>query len=172
MRHFVRFVDRLSDACAVAAAIMFVAATLIVVWMVAYRAMGNSTYWEIEAAVYLIVGAVLIGSPFCLKTHGHIGVDLVSQLLPARGRQVLTRILAVLGLAVCTYLAWEGLQLTVEAWHSDERSGSLWNPPRWPFFATMPAGLGLTALQYVAEIFRSDPGAKAAPAAPASGQGA
>ncbi len=117
MRQFVRLVDRLSDACAVAASAMLVAAMLIVVWMVAYRSLGNSTYWEIEFATYLIVGAVLVGSPFCLKTRGHIGVDLVSEWLPPRGRRVLFRVLALLGLAVCVYLAWEGLQLTLEAWH-------------------------------------------------------
>lgn len=170
MRQFVRAVDRVSDACAVEASLMMVAATLIVVWMVGYRAMGNSTYWEIEAATYLIVGAVLVGSPYCLKTRGHIGVDLVSELLPARGRLVLARALAFLGLAVCLYLAWEGLQLTVEAWHKGERSGSMWNPPRWPFFALMPIGLGLTALQYVAEMFRTVPGRESG--ASASGQGA
>lgn len=170
MRQFVRFVDRLSDACAVAAAAMLVAATLIVCYMVVYRWLGNSTWWEIELATYLIVGAVLVGSPYCLKTRGHIGVDLVSEWLPPRGKRALSRILAVLGFAVCAYLAWEGLQLTLEAWHKNEHSGSMWNPPRWPFFALMPIGLGLTALQYVADFLRSDDAP--AKAATVSGQGA
>ncbi len=170
MRKFVRFVDRLSDACAVAASAMLVAATLIVCYMVVYRSLGNSTWWEIELATYLIVGAVLVGSPFCLKTRGHIGVDLFSHLLSPRGRRILARILALLGLAVCLYLAWEGLQLTLEALHKNERSGSLWNPPRWPFFALMPFGLGLTALQYVAELLRAEPDSEAQ--ATVSGQGA
>jgi TRAP-type C4-dicarboxylate transport system permease small subunit len=170
---FVRFVDRLSDICAVAASFMLAASTLIVVWMVGYRAMGNSTWWEIEAATYLIVAAVLVGSPYCLKTRGHIGVDLVSEWLPPAARRVLRRFLAILGLAVCTYLAWKGLELTMEAWHSNERSGSTWNPVRWPFFAMMPLGLGLTALQYVAELLRQDPDeGAAAEAPPVSGQGA
>lgn len=157
MRQFVRFVDRVSDLCGIIAAAMLVGAMLIVVWMVVYRALGNSTYWEIEAATYLIVGTVLVGSPYCLKTRGHIGVDLASEWLPARGKRALARILAVAGLAVCLYLAWEGLQLTLEAWHKGEGSGSLWNPPRWPLFAAMPVGLGLTALQYLAEMVRADP---------------
>ncbi|HEX4943717.1 MAG TPA: TRAP transporter small permease subunit [Usitatibacteraceae bacterium] len=171
MRNFVRFVDRLSDACAVAAAFMLVAAMLIVCWMVVYRALGNSTYWEIELATYLIVATVLVGSPYCLKTRGHIGVDLVSEWLSPRGRRILARILAALGLAVCLYLTWKGLELTVEAWQKGEHSGSTWNPLRWPFFAMMPLGLGLTALQYVADFLRSDPDAADAPA-PISGQGA
>lgn len=171
MRNFVRFVDRLSDFCAVAAAVMLVASTLIVCWMVAYRAMGNSTYWEIELATYLIVGAVLIGSPFCLKTRGHIGVDLISEWLAPGARRILARVLAVLGFGVCVYLAWEGWGLTLEAWRSNETSGSAWNPERWPFFALMPIGLGLTALQYVADFLRPDESADAQQKA-VSGQGA
>lgn len=166
---FVRVVDRISVGCAILAALMLAAAMLIVVWMIAWRATGHSTYWEIELATYLIVGTVLIGSPYCLMTHGHIGVDLVSHLLPPGPRLVLARVLALLGLAVCLYLAWIGLDLTLEAFHKHEMSGTSWNPPRWPFFALMPIGLGLTALQYVAEMLREEPvaGPKAI-----SGQGA
>ena len=172
MRQLVRWIDRISDAFAVFAATCLVAAMLVVVWMVIYRATGHSTYWEIELATYLIVATVLLGSPYCLRTKGHIGVDLISELLPARGRLLLSRLIAILGLAVCLYLAWKGFELTAEAWHKNEGSGSMWNPPRWPFFALMPVGLGLTALQYVAELLRDLPDRAADPRAPVSGQGA
>lgn len=160
-RAFVRAVDRLSIGCAVFAAACLAAAMLIVVWMVVWRATGHSTYWEIELATYLIVASVLIGSPYCLMTRGHIGVDLLAHFLAPRRRVVLERILAVFGLAVCLYLAWKGLDLTLEAFHKNETSGSAWDAPRWPLFVTMPVGLGLTALQYVAEMLR--PGLPPAP---------
>ena len=166
---FVRAVDGLSTALAVVAAVCLAAAMLIVCYMVVWRATGHSTYWEIELATYLIVGCVLVGSPYCLKTKGHIGVDLLAHVLPARHRVVLERVLAVLGTAVCIYLAWEGLELTLHAMRSGETSGSSWDPPRWPFFALMPLGLGLTALQYVAEMLREKP---ATESAAVSGQGA
>ena len=160
---FVRAVDALSTGCAVAAAACLAAAMLIVVWMIGYRAAGNSTYWEIELATYLIVATVLVGSPYCLRTRGHIGVDLLAHYLSAGSRRLLERALAVLGIAVCLYLAWMGLELTVHAFHANETSGSAWDPPRWPFFALMPVGLGLTALQYVAEMVRDAPAPEAAP---------
>jgi TRAP-type C4-dicarboxylate transport system permease small subunit len=166
---FVRAVDAGSTALAVAAAACLAAAMLIVVYMVAWRATGHSTYWEIELATYLIVASVLIGSPNSLRTRGHIGVDLVSHLLSPAKRRVLERVLAVLGIAVCLYLAWKGLELTLHAYRTGETSGSSWDPPRWPFFALMPFGLGLTAVQYLAEMLREEP----APAdLPVSGQGA
>jgi TRAP-type C4-dicarboxylate transport system permease small subunit len=166
---FVRAVDALSTVLAVVAAACLAAAMLIVVYMVIWRATGHSTYWEIELATYLIVACVLIGSPYCLKTKGHIGVDLLAYVLNAPQRLVLERVLAVLGFMVCLYLAWEGLDLTVHAYRSGETSGSSWDPPRWPFFALMPLGLGLTALQYVAELLRDKP---VAPPTAISGQGA
>lgn len=166
---FVRAVDAVSTACAVIAALCLAAAMLIVCYMVIWRATGHSTYWEIELATYLIVASVLIGSPYCLRTKGHIGVELLAHVLSPAGRLVLDRVLAALGLLVCLYLAWEGLDLTIHAFRSNETSGSSWDPPRWPFFALMPIGLGLTAVQYVAEMLRED---EVAPPAPISGQGA
>jgi len=166
---FVRAVDALSTALAVAAAACLAAAMLIVCYMVVWRATGHSTYWEIELATYLIVACVLVGSPYCLKTKGHIGVDLLAHVLSDRNRVRLERVLAALGLAVCLYLAWEGLGLTLHALRSGETSGSSWDPPRWPFFALMPLGLGLTALQYVAEMLRGKPVAETGAV---SGQGA
>lgn len=154
---FVRAVDALSTTLAVAAAVCLAAAMLIVVYMVVWRATGHSTYWEIELATYLIVATVLIGSPYCLKTGGHIGVDLLAHWLSERNKAILERVLAVLGILTCLYLAWKGLDLTFEAFHKNETSGSAWDPPRWPFFALMPVGLGLTALQYVAEMLRDHP---------------
>ena len=166
---FVRAVDAFSTALAVVAAACLAAAMLIVVYMVIWRATGHSTYWEIELATYLIVACVLIGSPYCLKTRGHIGVDLVSHLLSPPRALLLERVLAVLGFAVCVYLAWKGLELTLHAFQKNETSGSSWDPPRWPFFALMPFGLGLTAVQYLAEMLRDKPVAEAVPI---SGQGA
>jgi TRAP-type C4-dicarboxylate transport system permease small subunit len=170
MKKFVRTVDRISDACAVIAAVMLAVATLVITWMVLYRALGNSTYWETELAIYLIISAVMVGSPYCLKTRGHIGVDLISEFLSRKHRAVLAKVIALVGLAVCLYLAWKGLGLTVEAFEKNERSGSMWNPPRWPLFLMMPVGLGLTALQYVAEWFR--PAGEIVRPGPISGQGA
>lgn len=166
---FVRAVDALSTGLAVVAAACLAAAMLIVVYMVIWRATGHSTYWEIELATYLIVACVLIGSPYCLKTRGHIGVDLVSHLLSPRNALVLERVLAVIGFAVCLYLAWEGFELTLHAFQKNETSGSSWDPPRWPFFALMPFGLGLTAVQYLAEMVRAKATAEILPI---SGQGA
>jgi TRAP-type C4-dicarboxylate transport system permease small subunit len=152
---FVRTMDRVSLACAVAAALLLVASVGVITWMVIYRAMGNSTYWEIELSVYMMVAALFLGSPYCLATGGHIGVDLLSHYLPPRARRRLALVVAVVGLAVCVFLLVLGAELTLESLARGERTESTWRPYKWPLFLTMPLGMALTALQYVAEMLRA-----------------
>jgi TRAP-type C4-dicarboxylate transport system permease small subunit len=151
---FVRAVFRLSTACAAVAALMLLAAALVITWSIVYRAMGNSTYWEIEFSVYMMVGSLFLASPYCLATQGHVGVDLLSHYLPRSMARPLAIAVGLVGLAVCVYLAWAGLELTLHAFERGERTESAWAPPKWPLFLAMPLGLGLTALQYVADLLR------------------
>ncbi len=65
---FVRAVYRLSTACAVVAALMLLIAALVITWSIVYRAMGASTYWEIEFSVFMMVGSLFLASPYCLAT--------------------------------------------------------------------------------------------------------
>jgi len=154
VRGFVRLMDAIAVAAAIIASALLFLASLIVTWMVIYRALGHSTYWELESAVYLMVAAVFLGSPYCLKTRGHVGADLLGYFAPDALRRPVHFAIAVIGLLVCAYLAWIGGELTWRSLAEGERTGSLWNPPKWPLYITMPIGLGLTALQYVAELFR------------------
>ncbi|OGA17642.1 MAG: hypothetical protein A3I63_03825 [Betaproteobacteria bacterium RIFCSPLOWO2_02_FULL_66_14] len=160
MIRFVRAVDRLSDACAALASVMLLLAALVICWNVIYRAMGASTYWEIEFSVYMMVAALFLGSPYCLRTNGHVAVDLLAHWMPQRFSRTLGVCVLVVGLAVCIYLAILGGVLTVESFERGERTESTWAPYKWPLFLAMPVGLGLTALQYVAELARPRPDAE------------
>ena len=151
---FVRAVFRLSTACAVVAALMLLAAALVITWSIVYRAMGASTYWEIEFSVYMMVASLFLASPYCLATQGHVGVDLLSHFLPRRLARPVAIVVGLVGLAVCVYLAYAGADMTLHAFARGERTESAWAPPKWPLFLAMPVGLGLTALQYVADLLR------------------
>jgi TRAP-type C4-dicarboxylate transport system permease small subunit len=155
MSAFVRIMDRLSIACAMMAAVMLALAALVITWSVIYRAMGESTYWEIEFSVYMMVASLFLASPYTLHTHGHVAVDLLSHLLPRRMARGLGVAVLVVGLLVCIYLAIAGGILTVESFAKGEHTESTWAPAKWPLFLSMPVGLALTALQYVAELARA-----------------
>lgn len=146
--------DRVSVFCAVIAAILLAVAAIVVTWSVIYRAMGASTYWEIEFSVFAMVGSMFLASPYCLATRGHIGVELLGHYLEPPAARTLGLITAAVGLGVCIYLAWRGGILAYEAYESGERTGSAWAAFKWPLYLSMPVGLGLTALQYIAELLR------------------
>ena len=129
-------------------------AAIVITWSVIYRAMGASTYWEIEFAVYMMVAAIFLASPYCLATRGHVGVDLLSHYLPQRAARTVGIAVGIVGLAMCIYLAYVGAELTIEAFERGDRTESTWAPLKWPLFLTMPVGLGLTALQYIADLLR------------------
>jgi TRAP-type C4-dicarboxylate transport system permease small subunit len=159
MQNFIRAIDRLADILAIIAGAMVLLAVLIVTYMVVVRMGGASNYWEIEASIYLSIGAIFLASPYCLRTGGHVGVDMLPALMGPRLRKHWRLTLKLIGLAVCLYLAWVGAHLTQEAYVSGERGHSLWKPPIWPLNLAMPVGMVLTAVQYVAEIFRTGPSA-------------
>lgn len=156
MSAFVRAMDRLSTACAAVAAIMLALAALVITWSVIYRAMGASTYWEIEFSVYMMVASLFLASPYTLRTKGHVSVDLLSHFLPPGIARRVGVVIAVVGLLVCVYLAIVGGMLTVESYLKGEHTESTWGPAKWPLFLAMPVGLALTALQYIAEFVRAD----------------
>ena len=158
MKAFVRAIDRVADACAVAASVMLALAALVICWNVLYRSLGASTYWEIEFSVYMMVAALFLGSPYCLRTNGHVAVDLLGHWMPPRFSRSLAVAVLVIGLLVCIYLAVLGGLMTFESFEKGERTESTWAPYKWPLFLAMPVGLALTALQYVAELARPAPG--------------
>ena len=154
MKTYIDAVTRLSTALAVLAAAMLVIGMMTVVYMIVSRAFGNPSYWEIEFSIYLIVASVFLGSPYCLATHGHVSVDLLTAFLPPRASRVAGFLAAVIGLAACAYLAWIGWELTWDSLVSGERSESLWRPLKWPLYACMPVGFGVTVLQYLAQLMQ------------------
>lgn len=133
---------------------MLALAAVVICWNVIYRATGASTYWEIEFSVYMMVASMFLASPYCLMTNGHVAVDLLSHYMPAGASRGLAIAVMLIGLAVCVYLAIMGGILTYEAFARGDHTESTWAPLKWPLFLTMPVGLALTALQYLAELLR------------------
>ena len=155
MAAFVRWVDRLSIACAAVAAILLALAAIVITWSVIYRA-----HWSVDLlgdrVLRLHDGRVVVPRvALPLATNGHVGVDLAVALpcaasrTPARdgGGADRTR----------------GVPLSGDLPAAITRSNRFprANAPRvhgrrykWPLFLTLPLGLGLTALQYIADLVR------------------
>lgn len=152
MHQFSVWTARISVAMAAIAAMLLLAATLIITIMVSKRGIGLQNSWELELSIELMIGAIFLASPYTLATGGHVKMDLLDVILPAGVKHHVAFVGRVIGCLVCLYLGWEGLLMTQHAFVTGERALGIWQPLAWPKYATIPAGMFMTALQYVCDM--------------------
>lgn len=153
MDAFIRGVTFLSRVTGVFAALLIAAAVLVICDMVIERYIFNlTTIWQIDAVTYCIVGATFIGSPYVLMTRGHVNVDILPLHLKGRGRFVLALITMLIALAFCVVIFILCAAYWYEAYSAMWRSNTVWRARLWIPYLSMPVGLGLVILQYIAEL--------------------
>ncbi len=150
---YVRAVHTLSRLCGVAAAAMILASVVLVCQLVFVRYVLNaSTVWQTETVIFLMVGATLVGMPYVQLIRGHINVDLLPIYLSPKARKVLFVCCIIVQAIACLAIAYYSFELFLESVHGGWRSASVWGPPLWIPYVTMPLGFGLLVLQYVADL--------------------
>ena len=153
MDTFIRGVRELSRVAGVAAALMIGLAVLVICDMVVERYIfGRTTIWQIDVVTYAIVGATFIGSAYVLMYRGHVNVDILPLWLPPRGRYWLAVFTTILSMAFCITLLVVTSRYWYEAYTENWRSNTVWRARLWIPYLSMPAGVGLLVLQYVAEL--------------------
>jgi len=114
--------------------------------------LNGSTVWQTEAVVFLIVAATLIGLPFVQQLQGHVNVNLIPLMLPAVGRYLLaifTYTISIITIVVMLWFSYEFWHLAfTRGWTSD----SVWAPPLWIVYSSLPIGFGLLILQLLADL--------------------
>ena len=84
-----------------------------------------------------------------------VAVDVVGLLpiyLGPRWRFALAMLAAVISLTFCLILVWYGFWFWHKSWVEDWHAQTVWRPPLWIQYFAVPLGMGLMALQYVADI--------------------
>jgi len=150
---FSRLVATISHACGIAAAAMVGAAIIVVCQMVVMRYfLRESTIWQTEFVIFSLVAATFIGSPYVLLVKGHVNVDLLPHYLGMTGKWLLALLASALGFIFCAILAWTGFELFHEALTAGWTTDTVWALPLWIPYLSMPVGIGLLTLQYLADI--------------------
>ena len=153
MDTFILLVRRVSQACGIAAAGLLAAATVVVCQMVVMRYFhGASTVWQTEFVIYAIVASTFIGAPYVLLHKGHVNVDLVPLYVKHRTRLVLALIGSLASLVFCLVVAWFSAEYLHEAWAGGWRTETVWALPLWIPLLSLPIGMSLLSLQYIADI--------------------
>lgn len=154
MARFATIVAFLSRVSGVLAAAMIVLAVLIVCEMVFARyVLGHSTIWQTPFSTFLLVGATFLGSPYVLLTKGHVNVDVLPLYLPQRARYLFAIISALIAIAFCLVVLWKGTQFWWEVYERRWMSNHIWRVPLWVPYLSLPLGMLIFVLQYVADIW-------------------
>ena len=151
---WVSVIHGLSRLLGVVAAFMILVSIIVVCQMVFVRTvLGESSIWQTEFVMYLLVAATFIGAPYILLTRGHVAVDVVPLMVGPRARRGLHFVGSLIALAFCGLFLWAAVPWWYEAYTSGETTPSIWRARLWIPALAIPVGLGLLCLQYLAEIW-------------------
>jgi TRAP-type C4-dicarboxylate transport system permease small subunit len=149
-----RWIDGISEAAGYASGALIVLSTLVICYGVVLRAFGESTIWQTELTIYLLMFVTFVGGAYGLKHGEHVNVDVLANRMPERGRLVLNLVVSLLCLIFVVVMAWKAYESWTVATQLDWSSGTAWNPSLKYPYAILPLGMALIALQYVAIMVR------------------
>jgi TRAP-type C4-dicarboxylate transport system permease small subunit len=144
---------RLNRWIVVLASVALIAASAILTFSVVVRYLLQwPTYWQDEAAVFLLVGATFLSTAWIQESRGHVAIEAISGLLPEQVNRWRRPLVDLLSLLFCGFFAWKSWTLLEEAWVEGQLSPSIWAPPMWIPYSTMAVGMTLLALQIALQL--------------------
>ena len=130
-----------------------VAASLVLSYSVIVRyALHAPTYWQDEAAVFLLVGATFLTAAFVQERRGHVGIEAFAELLSPAANRIRLTLVDIASFAFFAFFAWKSWTLFHEAWVDGQVTSSTWAPPLWIPYSLMAAGMTLLSLQIALQI--------------------
>lgn len=150
---FSRGVTAFNIAMGYLSAVAIVVTALVLVYEVIVRyAFAWPTVWEIEFCIIALIVATFMGAAYTLQTEGHIRIEVLDTLLPARLNRWRLFVADVASLLFCALVAWNAWLLFVEAWNFGWVTNSMWAPKLWIPYGFMALGMSTLVLQYVIYI--------------------
>lgn len=135
------------------ASLALIAASVILSYSVAARYFWKiPTYWQDEAAVFLLVGATFMTAGFVQQQRGHVAIGALVSVLPSGLNRVRALVVDVASLAFCGFFAWKSFGLLHEAWTDGQVSSSTWAPPLWIPYSLMTLGMSLLCAQLAVQV--------------------
>lgn len=151
---WVAAVQALSRAFGVAAAGLILLSIGVICQMVFVRAvLGQSSIWQTEFVTFALVAATFLGAPYILLTRGHVAVDVVPLMLRTHRRRQLHLVGSLVALAFCALFLYASVPWWWDAFEGGHTTPSIWRARLWIPYLSVPVGLALLCLQFLAEIW-------------------
>ena len=115
--------------------------------------LNQNTIWQTDFVTWSLVAATFVGSPYVLLTRGHVNVDVLPLYVGSRVRWWLALGSILMSLAFCLVLLWLAGRFWLESWEQRWVSDTMWRARLWIPYSSMPIGLGILTLQFVADLY-------------------
>jgi TRAP-type C4-dicarboxylate transport system permease small subunit len=154
MRALGKLYDGLIVGMAVLAGTGLVWLMVSVIASVAMRNAGVQPWaWLFTSAEYSILYLTMLGAPWLVRERGHVHIELVTAALPEGLRQIVSRAVALLCVAVCAVLAWKGAELCLTNLARNDYDVRAYFFPRWMLTVSFPIAFGFMALEFARFVF-------------------
>ncbi|MCF0253260.1 MAG: TRAP transporter small permease, partial [Duodenibacillus sp.] len=150
------WLDRVCDAAAVLAGLLFFIPAVSVAYEVVSRGLFDApTEWVVEVSTYLVLVAGFLGLAATYRAGSHISVDILTSRLMPRTRAAVHILTTAIGLFFCAVLFRESLGMALMSYELDMTSPSTLHVPMWIPQSALPAGAGLLLLQFLRALVDS-----------------
>jgi TRAP-type C4-dicarboxylate transport system permease small subunit len=154
MPTWVAAIHAVSRALGVFSAGLILLSVGVVCQMVFVRAvLGESSIWQTEFVTFSLIASTFLGAPYILLTRGHVNVDLLPLMVGIPSRRVLHFLGSVVALAFCAIFLAAALPWWYETWESGQTTSTIWRARVWIPYLSVPVGLAMLCLQYIAEVY-------------------
>ena len=151
---WVAAVHAASRVTGVFAAGLILLSVFVVCQMVFVRAvLHESSIWQTEFVIFAVVASTFLGAPYILLTRGHVNVDVLPLMLETPGRRRLHLIGSLIALAFCMFFLYAALPWWWETVETGQTTPSMWRARLWIPYLSVPVGLVLLCLQFIADIY-------------------
>ncbi|QGH36014.1 TRAP transporter small permease subunit [Gracilibacillus salitolerans] len=150
MRTFNQAVNHIEEGFAVVS--MIIASILIFVQVVLRYLFNFSLIWSEEAARFLIIWLILVGSSIAVREKGHATVDALVAFLPPAGKKLFSVFANLAGIAFCLILIWAGSEMVSSVVELGNVTPALGVPMAIPYLS-VPVGGGLMLFRFLQLLF-------------------
>ncbi|MDP6927927.1 MAG: TRAP transporter small permease [Rhodospirillales bacterium] len=132
-----------------------------IIYMTTSRFLGF-TYndFTITFIEYGFLYILFLGSPWLIRTRGHVYIEMLTAAVPDGFRIVLSRLIAIVAAAICLIWTWYTWQIFMEQLDDtmgfDELRGQL-DIRLWVSTIAFPLGFFLMGLEFLRFVFTKEP---------------
>jgi len=130
---------------------------VVVVADVAVRSAGlRPLAWASSTAEYILLYAAFLPMPHLVRIKGHVFVEFLRGPMPPAMRRGVERLVYLICIGICGYLAWVASSAGVLAWREGSYETRTFDMPKWLVYLPMALGFSLATFEWLRYLLGRD----------------